>query len=70
MDSIAGDDAELANRARTELGDLLDALPVEVTAGVAAGDVLRFDNLADLRALLTDSEATVLARLTAAVDGA
>ena len=70
VDSIAGDDAELANRARAELGDLLDALPAEVTAGVVAGDVLRLDNFDDLRALLTDAEATVLARLSATVDGA
>lgn len=66
VESIADDDAELANRARAELGDLLDALPAEVTAG----DVLRLDNSDDLRALLTDAEATVLARLAAAVDGA
>ena len=45
-------------------------LPAEVTSGVAAGDVLRFDNFDDLRALLTEAEATVLARLAAAVDGA
>ena len=37
---------------RAELGDLLEALPAEVTAGVATGDVLRLDDLADLRALL------------------
>ena len=70
VDSIAGDDAELANRARAELGGLLDALPAEVTAGVVAGDVLRLDNFDDLRALLTDAEATVLARLSATVGGA
>lgn len=68
VDSIAGDDAELASRARAELGDLLDGLPAEVTAGVVAGDVLRLDNFDDLRALLADAEATVLARLAAAVD--
>ncbi|MFM9883152.1 MAG: metallophosphoesterase [Burkholderiales bacterium] len=70
VDSIAGDDAELLSRARAELGDLLDALPAEVSTGVAAGDALRLDNVADLRALLTDAEATVLARLAAATDGA
>src|SRR3990172_2273111 len=59
VDSISGDDAELASRARAELGDLLDALPAEVTAGVAADDVLRLDNFADLRTLFTDAEATV-----------
>ena len=70
VDSIAGDDAELASRARAELGDLLDGLPTEVTAGLVAGDVLRLDNFDDLRGLLRDAEATVLARLAAAVDGA
>ena len=70
VDSIAGDDGELASRARAELGDLLDGLPTEVTAGLVAGDVLRLDNFDDLRGLLRDAEATVLARLAAAVDGA
>lgn len=69
VNSVAGEDAELASRARTELGELLDGLPAEVSAGVVAGDVLRLDNFDDLRALLTDAEATVLARLAAAVDG-
>ena len=70
VDSIAGDDAELTSWATAELGDLLNALPAEVTNGVTAGDVLRLDDFADLRALLKDAEATVLARLAAAVDGA
>lgn len=69
VNSVAGEDAELVSRARTELGELLDGLPAEVSAGVVAGDVLRLDNFDDLRALLTDAEATVLARLAAAVDG-
>jgi DNA repair exonuclease SbcCD nuclease subunit len=69
VDSVGGEDAELAGWAKAELGDLLDALPAEVTAGVSSGDVLRLDNLADLRALLRDAEATVLARLAAAADG-
>ena len=69
VDSIAGDDAELASWASTELGDLLNALPAEVTTGVAAGDVPRLDNFADLRAFVTDAEATVLARLAAAAVG-
>ncbi len=68
VDSIAGDDAELENRASAELGDLLNALPPEVSTGIAAGEVPRLDNVADLRALLADAEATVLARL-AASDG-
>ncbi len=70
VDAIAGDDTELASWASAELGDLLNTLPAEVTTGVATGDVLRLDNLADLRALFTDAEATVLARLAAAADGA
>ena len=69
-DGIAGDDAELAIWARAELGDLLNVLPTEVTTGVAAGEVPRLDNFADLRALLTDAEATVLARLAVTADGA
>jgi exonuclease SbcD len=70
VDSIAGDDAELASRVRAEFGELLDALPAEVTVGAAAGDVLRLDNLADMRALISDAEATVLARLAARLGGA
>jgi exonuclease SbcD len=70
VDSIASDDAELASWATAELGDLLNALPTEVTTGVAVGDVPRLDNFSDLRVLLTDAEATVLARLAAGADGA
>jgi hypothetical protein len=70
VDSIAGDESELINWASAELGDLLNVLPSEVTTGISANDVLRLDNFADLRALLTDAEATVLARLAAVVDGA
>ena len=70
VDSIAGDDTELASWASAELDDLLNALPAEVITGVAVGDVLRLDNFADLRALLTDAEATVLARLAAAANSA
>jgi 3',5'-cyclic AMP phosphodiesterase CpdA len=69
VDSIAGDELELTSWARAELGDLINVLPSEVTTGISADDVLRLDNFADLRALLTDAEATVLARLAAAVDG-
>ena len=65
VDSIQSDDAELRAWAETELGDLLCALPAEVTAG----DTLRLNNLADLRNALTDAEATVLARLAAAGGG-
>ena len=66
VDTIAGDDAQLTNWARTELGDLLNSLPNEV----AAGEVPGLDNVADLRPLLMDGEATVLARLGAAADEA
>ncbi|MCS6289299.1 MAG: DNA repair exonuclease [Nitrospira sp.] len=61
VDTIAGDDTELMRRAQVELGDLLDAMPAEV----AAGDVPRLDDPVELRSLLMDAEATVLARLTA-----
>lgn len=66
VDTIAGDDAELRTWAQVELGGLLSAMPPEVTAG----DVPRVDNLADLRTLLMDAEATVLARLVEGGGGA
>mgnify|MGYP003465954320 FL=1 len=61
VDTIAGNDQELMRRAQVELGDLLGAMPAEVTAG----DVPRLDDPAELRSLLMDAEATVLARLSA-----
>ena len=61
VDAIVGDDAELELWGQKELGDLLGAMPPEV----AAGDVLRLDNLTELRRLMLDAEATVLARLLA-----
>lgn len=61
VDTIAGDDQELMRRAQVELGDLLGTMPAEVTAG----DVPRLDDPAELRSLLMDAEATVLARLSA-----
>ena len=76
VDAIAAGDAELARFADAELGDLLRALPAEVVAGAATGDMLHLDSEgkpddpADLRALLADAEATVLARLAAAADSA
>ncbi len=66
VDTIAGDDTELMRRAQVELGDLLGALPAEV----AAGDVPRLDDPAELRSLLMDAEATVLARLSASGEDA
>ena len=65
VDAIAGDEADLKRRAQTELGALLGAIPAEV----AAGEMPRLDNSADLRALLMDAEATVLARLAAGTTG-
>lgn len=61
VDMILGDDQELMRRAQVELGDLFGAMPAEVTAG----DVPRLDDPAELRSLLMDAEATVLARLSA-----
>jgi DNA repair protein SbcD/Mre11 len=65
VDAIAGDEAELKRWAQAELGDLLGAIPSEV----AAGEMPRLDNPADLRPLLMDAEATVLARLAAGTPG-
>ncbi len=66
VDAIAGDPAELMRRAQADLGDLLGALPQEV----AAGDVPKLDDVEELRRLLIDAEATVLARLAASGEGA
>ncbi len=60
VDSIIGDEREMARWAQDELGDLLGALPQEV----AAGDVPRLDDLVELKSLLLDAEGTILARLT------
>jgi hypothetical protein len=60
VDSIAGDEPELLRWAQAELGDVLGSLPQEV----AAGDVPKLDDPAELKGLLMDAEATVLARLT------
>jgi hypothetical protein len=66
VDSIAGDPAELMRRAEADLGDLLSSMPQEV----AAGDVPRLDDVEELKRLLMDAEATVLARLAASGEGA
>ena len=66
VDSIAGDPAELMRRAQTDLGDLLSSMPQEV----AAVDVPRLDDVEELRRLLMDAEATVLARLATSGEGA
>lgn len=60
VDSILSDDAELTRRAQAELGELLGSIPQEV----AAGDVPKLDDPTELRSLVLDAEATVLARLT------
>ena len=57
VDSIAGDPAELMRRAQADLGDLLGSIPQEV----AVGDVPRLEDVEELRRLLMDAEATVLA---------
>ena len=66
VDSILGDETELTRRAQAELGDLFTSMPQEV----AAGDVPILDDLAELKRLLMDAEATVLARLAASGEGA
>lgn len=65
VDSIAGDSTELTRWTQAELGDLLGAMPLEV----AAGDVPSLDDVEELRRLLMDAEATVLARLAASGEG-
>ncbi len=60
VDSIIEDEAELLRLAQNELGDLLGAVPQEAMAG----DVPRLDDPVELKSLLMDAEATVLARLT------
>jgi DNA repair exonuclease SbcCD nuclease subunit len=65
VDSILDDEAELTRRAQAELGNLFTSMPQEV----AAGDVPTLDDLAELKSLLMDAEATVLARLTASGEG-
>ncbi len=61
VDAIAGDEAKLKAMAQAELGALLSSLPAEV----GQDDLPRIDDVASLRALLSDAEATVLARLAA-----
>lgn len=59
VDSIAADPAELMRTAQADLGDLLGAMPPEV----GADDVPKLDDVEELKRLLMDAEATVLARL-------
>ena len=60
VDSILTDETELLRLAQAEFGELLGSMPQEV----AAGDVPKLDDPAELKSLMTDAEATVLARLT------
>ena len=60
VDSIVGDESELIRWAQTELGELLGSLPQEGAAGV----VPKLDDQVELKRLMMDAEATVLARLT------
>jgi DNA repair exonuclease SbcCD nuclease subunit len=60
VDSIVNDEAELLRLAQVELGELLGSMPQEV----AAGDVPKLDDPTELKSLMMDAEATVLARLT------
>lgn len=62
VDAIGTDSTGLRAFAESELGELLNALPPEV----AAGDIPQMADADELRALLRDAEATVLARLAAA----
>ena len=62
VDTIAGDDAKMKRWLEAELGELLNAMPPEVTAG----EVPSWDDLGELRGLLMDAEATVFARLAPA----
>ncbi len=61
VDAIAADEARLKAMAKSELGALLSALPAEV----GQDDIPRIDDAPSLRELLSDAEATVLARLAA-----
>lgn len=65
VDAILHDEPELMRRAHAELGDLLGSLPQEV----AAEDLPKLHDVAELKSLLVDAEATVLARLTATGEG-
>ncbi len=61
VDGIGGDAVALRQWVRGTLGDCLDNLPPEV----AAGEIPQGDGPEDLRRLLLEAEATVLARLAA-----
>lgn len=65
VDAIGHDETALTAFAEDELGALMSGLPPEVVAG----DILRLNDPDELRALLRDAEATVLARLAATGGG-
>jgi exonuclease SbcD len=62
VDRIGGDETALLALAESELGDLFRTLPPEV----AAGDIPNLSDADEIRDLLRDAEATVLARLAMA----
>ena len=59
VDGIALDEESMRRFVQSVMGGLLSAMPSEVSAG----EIPKLDNPAELRALLLDAEATVLARL-------
>lgn len=65
VDAIAANPTELLGMAQANLGDLLGAMPPEV----ALGGVPKLDNIDELKNLLLNAEATVLARLAASAEG-
>lgn len=65
VDSMAANPAELIGLAHAHLGDLLGAMPPEIVLG----DVLKLDDADELKRVLLDAEATVLARLAASGEG-
>jgi DNA repair exonuclease SbcCD nuclease subunit len=69
VDELGADDAALAAFASDELSTLLASLPLEVRDGLLPGAVPDLTDLADLRSLLQEAEATLLARLGPAVAG-
>ena len=59
VDGLVGNHESMQGWAQSVLGDVLSAMPPEVSAG----ETPKLDSFPDLRALLLDAEATVLARL-------
>jgi len=63
VDSLAADEALLAEWSKRVLGEVFGKLPAEVQAELKLSDLPRLDDPATLRQLLLDAEATLLARL-------